>query len=54
VITSGKIRLEWMGAGELQRAPSISGPWTPIQPLPTSPFEDDLVPGENRFYRLQQ
>jgi hypothetical protein len=54
VITSEKIRLEWMGTGELQRAPSINGPWTPIQPLPTSPFEDDLVPGENRFYRLQQ
>lgn len=54
VITNGKIRLEWTGTGQLLRAPSLNGPWTPITPAPSSPYEDNLVPGENRFYRLQQ
>lgn len=53
-LTSGKIRLEWTGTGQLLRAPAISGPWTPVTPAPSSPFEDPIVPGENRFYRLQQ
>ena len=54
VITNGKIKLEWTGTGSLLRAPAVNGPWTAIAPSPTSPYEDNLVPGENRFYRLQQ
>jgi len=54
VITNGKIKLEWTGTGQLERAPAVNGPWTAIAPAPTSPYEDNLVPGENRFYRLQQ
>lgn len=37
-LTSGKIRLEWTGTGQLLRAPAISGPWTPVTPAPSSPF----------------
>lgn len=54
VLTNGKIRLEWTGTGTLLRAPAVTGPWTAVNPVPTSPYEDNLVPGENRFYRLQQ
>ncbi len=54
VIANGKIRLEWTGAGILQRATSATGPWSAVEPLPTSPYEEDLVPGESRFYRLQR
>lgn len=53
-IQGGKIRLEWTGTGQLLRAPSVLGTWNPVLPTPVSPFLDDLVPGENRFYRLQQ
>lgn len=52
VITNGKIKLEWTGTGTLLRAPAVNGPWTAVNPVPTSPYEDNLVPGENRFYRL--
>lgn len=52
VITNGKIRLEWTGTGSLLRAPAVNGPWTAVDPAPSSPYEDNLVPGENRFYRL--
>jgi len=54
VLQNGKIRLEWTGTGKLMRAPSATGTWTEILPTPTSPYEDNVVPGENRFYRLQQ
>lgn len=54
VIVNGKIKLEWTGTGALLRAPAVNGPWTAVDPAPSSPYEDNLVPGENRFYRLQQ
>jgi len=54
VLEGGKIKLQWTGAGQLQSAPAATGPWTPILPAPSSPYEENLVPGENRFYRLQQ
>jgi Immunoglobulin I-set domain len=54
VLASGKIKLEWTGSGQLQSAPAATGPWTPVQPAPSSPYEENLVPGENRFYRIQQ
>jgi hypothetical protein len=54
VIINGKIRLEWTGVGILHRAASANGPWNAVEPIPTSPYEEDLVPGESRFYRLQR
>jgi hypothetical protein len=36
----------------LQWAPSLLGPWTSIMPAPESPHVEDLLPGQNRFYRL--
>ncbi len=54
VIENGKIKVRWTGTGQLQRAPTVNGQWVDIEPVPTSPYEEDFVPGENRFYRLQQ
>lgn len=54
VIEGGKIKLEWTGTGQLFWAPTATGPWTAVDPAPTSPYEEDLEPGENRFYRLQE
>ncbi len=53
-ISGGKVHLSWTGTGQLERATSLSGAWTPIQPAPTSPYEEDVVTGENRFFRLVQ
>ncbi len=54
VISGGKIKLEWTGSGGLEKAPALNGPWETVTPQPNSPFEEDLVPGESRFYRLKQ
>lgn len=53
-IENGQIKLEWTGSGQLLRASSVTGPWTPVVPAPTSPYSEALTPGENRFFRLQQ
>lgn len=53
-VSGGKVHLSWTGTGQLERATSLSGAWTPIQPAPTSPYEEDVVAGENRFFRLKQ
>jgi len=54
VITGGKIRLEWTGTGQLLRAATLNGPWTPVTPAPSSPYEETIVPGEARYFRLQK
>lgn len=54
VITGGKIRLEWTGTGQLLRAAALNGPWTPVTPAPSSPYEETIVPGEARYFRLQK
>ena len=54
-VSGGKVNLTWTGIGNLQWAPSVSGPWTAISPAPTSPYSENLLPGAvSRFYRLQK
>jgi len=50
-LTTKKITISWTGNASLQSAPSVSGPWTTITTA-TTPFVDDIVDGQNRFYRL--
>jgi hypothetical protein len=58
--SAGSNSIDWDGDGDvfqLERAPSISGPWSPCSPiLPDLTFEDacDLTPGASGFYRLRQ
>jgi hypothetical protein len=57
---SGSVCVEWDGEGDvfqLERAPSLSGPWSPCSPiLPDLTFDDacDLTAGASGFYRLRQ
>ena len=53
VVTGGKITLSWTGAGNLESAPAVLGPWTPITPVPATPYAENVVAGQNRFYRLK-
>ncbi len=53
VVSAGKVTLSWTGTGSLQWAPTLQGQWTPITPAPTSPYSEDIQPGQNRFYRLK-
>jgi hypothetical protein len=41
----GKSRLEWTGTGNLESAPTVS-------PAPAKPYLADILPGQNRLYRL--
>ena len=52
-ISGGKITLNWTGTGSLEWAPTILGPWTPVTPVPTTPYSEDIQPGQNRFYRIR-
>ncbi len=52
VITNGQIQLDWSGNAQLEWADVPSGPWHPITPRPTPPYSENLVPGQNRFFRL--
>ena len=53
---AGEVSLEWDAAGRVSqvfRAPSVSGPWSPISPVLTDrKFIDRGVPAEGSFYRL--
>ncbi len=54
VVTNGQVTLNWVVPGELEKAPTILGPWTPITPVPTPPYSEAVVSGENRFFRLKK
>lgn len=51
-ISGGQIHLDWTGSGRLEWAPGVNGTWTPVAPAPKPPVALDLVPGENRLFRL--
>ncbi len=53
-VTNGKVTLTWTGTGNLEWAPTlVGGQWTPVTPIPTSPYSEPVVL-TNRFYRLKQ
>jgi hypothetical protein len=54
VLSNNQITLSWTGNGQLESAPSLLGPWTPVTPRPTSPYTEAVVLTQNRFYRLSR
>jgi hypothetical protein len=54
VISGNQITISWTGIGLLESAPSINGPWTAVDGALDSPWTEDLVAGQNRYYRLVQ
>jgi hypothetical protein len=54
-VSGGRITLTWTGAGILESAPAVNGPWTAVTPTPASPFSENIAAGSiGRFYRLRQ
>ncbi|MBI4657660.1 MAG: hypothetical protein HY735_02220 [Verrucomicrobia bacterium] len=54
VRSGGNITLNWTGAGQLEWAPTVIGPWTPVTPAAASPHTEAILPNQNRFYRLRR
>ena len=52
VLANGQIQLDWTGDGQLEWAPSLSGPWTATTPPPAPPYTEDILPGQARFFRV--
>ena len=53
-VSNGKITISWTGSGTLEWAPAVGGPWNPVAPAPTGgTYTEDIVAGQNRFYRLR-
>ncbi len=50
--TAGQLQLDWTGEGQLEWAPAITGPWTPVTPRPSPPYSEEIVTGQDRFFRL--
>lgn len=54
-VSNGQLTLTWTGAGNLESAPAVNGPWTAVNPTPTSPYTEAVVTTQpGRFYRLRQ
>jgi hypothetical protein len=51
-VTDNQIELRWVGTGQLEWTADLPGPWTAVTPTPASAFSETVVPGDNRFYRL--
>ena len=52
-VNNGVVTLTWSGSGQLEWAPSVDGPWTPIEPAPQSGYSEAQEPDAARFYRLR-
>ena len=52
-ISGGQIHLEWTGGGVLESAPTVLGPWTPVDGNPSSPASLNLSPNHS-FFRIRK
>lgn len=52
-LSGNQLILNWTGSGILMWSSNVLGPWMEINPASASPQTVDLVPGENRFFRVK-
>lgn len=52
LLENGKLRLNWDGPGRLQSAPSVTEPWSTVEPAPSAPHLEPLDSVPERFSRL--
>jgi len=51
-LAGGQVQLNWGGAGRLEWAPAMTGPWTEVEGAPAPPFAVPIVAETARFFRL--
>jgi len=54
VVSNGRVTLNWSGNGNLEWAPSVLGPCTPVTPASAKPYSENVLSAQNRFYRLRK
>jgi hypothetical protein len=52
VLTDDQLILNWIGPGQLQSAPEVTGTWTPVTPAPAPPYTVPITPTQNLFFRI--
>jgi hypothetical protein len=52
-LSGNQLILNWTGSGKLEWSPSVLGPWTEMSPTSAPPQTVNVVPGENRFFRIK-
>jgi hypothetical protein len=53
ILDNNQLILDWTGAAQLQSAPTAMGVYTNIIPVPTAPYTNPIVPGQDQFFRLR-
>jgi len=54
VVSNGQLTFSWTGSGNLEWAPEVTGPWTAVTPIPTTPYSENFSVADRRFYRLRK
>lgn len=54
MLSGNQLILNWTGRGNLEWSPRVSGPWTELVPASAPPQTVDLLPGEDRFFRVKE
>ncbi|MCC6821494.1 MAG: lamin tail domain-containing protein [Verrucomicrobia subdivision 3 bacterium] len=52
-LTGNQLMLNWTGNGMLMWSSNVLGPWAELIPTSAPPQTVNVVPGENRFFRLK-
>ena len=52
-LSGNQLILDWTGSGVLMWSTNVLGPWTEMGPTSAPPQTVNLVPGENRFFRIK-
>jgi hypothetical protein len=51
-VSGGNLTISWTGAGKLQEAANVTGPWTDVAGNPNGTFTVQTIAGARKFYRL--
>lgn len=54
MVVGDELILNWTGSGQLQSAPEVTGVYTNILPTPTPPYANQILPGQNQFFRIKK
>ena len=52
-LTGNQLLLNWTGSGILMWSSNVLGPWAQMSPTSAPPQTVNVVPGENRFFRIK-